>query len=167
VHGRPADKSGDLKEQRGRWDRDLHPDWNGHDRKYFAPGLNIAPMSSGDEFGWQLCAGGQNGTGKASALGNREPAWAIEALARRGPRGGTCRGEVLLTAPAYGFAPGDAVVSIEMRHGGGTAFGPMFTAEIDTAARRVREQFQAEERMQSCLGLRRSFKSAREATSNS
>jgi hypothetical protein len=48
-----------------------------------------------------------------------------------------------LTAPAYGFAPGDAVVSIEMRHGGGTTFGPMFTAEIDAAARRVRERFQA------------------------
>jgi hypothetical protein len=48
-----------------------------------------------------------------------------------------------LTAPAYGFAPGDAVVSIEMRHGGGTTFGPLFTAEIDAAARRVREQFQA------------------------
>ena len=41
-----------------------------------------------------------------------------------------------LTAPAHGFAPGDTVVSIEMRHGGGTTLGPMFTAEIDTAARR-------------------------------
>lgn len=49
-----------------------------------------------------------------------------------------------LTAARFGIASENAVRSIEMRLGGGTTFGPMFSAEIQQAADRVHARYTTE-----------------------
>lgn len=46
-----------------------------------------------------------------------------------------------LTAARCGIAPKDAVQSIEMRLGGGTTFGPMFTVDVAQAADRAHARY--------------------------